>query len=248
VIPLKLTQNTIAVLVCLFCYAATFSTTPLRAEDAKAEESKTEAKADAKDEKKDEKKKEDPAYDFEHEEAFMDIPDALRSRQFVHRAILSTIIRDTAKVTLGSWYFTHLLGFNAVYQPSNRGALSFAKYVTGVLGVAIGYASQGGHLAEFGFDFSGVSNFFLAYRYLMKSEKYTFWPYIGAGLGMEMGPKLADVPIEAQVYAGQKQMGFLTVGAIVPLVDLALKVEARFNFFGLDRLMLTTGAGVMFFL
>lgn len=186
--------------------------------------------------------------DFEHEDTFIDIPDALRSRQFVHRAILSTIIHDTTKFNLDSWYVNHLLGFNAVYQPANRGGKSFAKYVTGAIGLAVGYLSKGGHAAELGFELSGVSNLIIDYRYFVASEKLSVWPFVGLGVGKEIGINLASVPIEAQVYQGMSIMGFGTIGALVPLVDVGIKAEARFNFYGLDRLMLTTGIGVIVFL
>lgn len=193
--------------------------------------------------------KKEEAYDFENEDAYMDVPDALRSKQFVHRAILSTIIRDTSKVNLGGFYFNYLLGFNAIYQPSNRASKNFAKYVAGAMGIAAGYTTKAGHSAELGFEASSVSSLFVGYRYFMTSESYTLWPYVGAGMGMEVdGIQLSDVPIDAKYYAGQTQFGFFCLGAVVPLVDLAVKVEARANFFGLDRLMLTTGLGVIFFI
>jgi len=201
------------------------------------------------DEKKPEPKKEDQVYDFEHEETFMDVPDALRSRQFVHRAILSTIIRDTAKVQLGSFYVNHLMGFSAVYQPANQGGKSFAKYVSGVIGFAGGYSTEGGHTFELGFDLSSNSNIYLSYRKFLSSENATFWPYVGMGLGMEMAAiRLTDIPVEAKAYQGKDQFAMVVLGTLIPLVDIAIKAEARFVLYGLDRLMLTTGAGVVFFL
>lgn len=199
------------------------------------------------DEKK-ETTKDEKAFDFEHEETFMDVPDALRSRQFVHRAILSTIIRDTAKVSLGSFYVNQLMGFAAIYQPANRGGKSFAKYVTGVLGFAGGYATESGHCFELGADLSANSILFVNYKKFIGSETYTFWPYFGLGAGTEVGIGLTDMPVEAKAYQGSTTMGFFTLGTLIPLVDIAIKAEARFNFFGLDKLMLTTGAGVVFFL
>jgi len=190
-----------------------------------------------------------PEFDFEHEKAFMDVPDALRSRQFVHRAILSTIIRDTAKVTLGTNYFTPLLGFDAVYQPANRGGHSFAKYVTGLIGLSFGHVSKSGNMIELDLDISGVSNLSVAYRKLFVSEKVTFWPYLGAGVGTEISLlRLSEVPVEARVYDGSSKMVYGIIGAVIPMVDVAIKAEARFCFYGLDRLMLTTGVGVIFFL
>lgn len=209
--------------------------TPEPAKDAPVEAAKPESK-------------EPLAYDFEHEDTFMDVPDALRSRQFVHRAILSTIIRDSAKVTLGSFYFDQMLGFNATYQPSKKGA-SFAKYASGVLGFGLGYALKSGHALEFGLDISGVSNMIIGYRYFFQSENYTFWPFLGAGLAMEMASlKLSDLPVEAKAYRGPTSGEFITIGAIIPLVDVAFRAEAKFIFYGFDRLMLTTNVGVVFFL
>lgn len=188
-------------------------------------------------------------YDFEHEEAYMDIPDALRSRQFVHRAILSTIIRDTARVQLGSFYLDQSLGFNAIYQPADRGGKSFAKFASGVLGLSAGYVTESGHSAEAGIDLSGVTNLVFGYRYLFTSQVSTFWPFIGVGLAMEFSKlRLSDIPVEAQVYQGSTTAEFLSLGAIIPLVDLAVRAEAKFVFYGLDRLMLNTTLGILFYL
>lgn len=204
------------------------------------------------DEKKPDKKAAEEAAaaaDFEHEDTFMDVPDALRSRQFVHRAILSTIIRDTAKVSLGTFYASHLMGFSAVYQPANRGGKSFAKYVSGVIGFAGGYSTESGHTFELGLDLSATSIMFVDYKKYIGGKDYTFWPYLGLGAGTEASFfRLSDLPVEAQVYQGSTTMFFFSVGTLVPLVDIALKAEARFIFFGLDRLMLTTGAGIVFFI
>jgi hypothetical protein len=43
-------------------------------------------------------------------------------------------------------------------------------------------------------------------------------------------------------------MGFATLGFLVPLVDIGIKAEARLNFYGTDRLVLSSGVGVVFFL
>ena len=214
----------------------------------RAAEQATEPTDEQKKESAEAKKEDAAAYDFEHEDAFMDVPDALRSKQFVHRAILSTIIRDTSKVALGSAYCNQAMGFNAIYSPANRGGKSFAKYVAGSIGLGLGYSSSGGHAIELAVDFSGVSTLMLGYRFFLKSEKVTFWPTFGFGAGTEVGIHLADVPIEAKVYQGMTSMGYFTLGAIVPLVDVAFRLDMRFNFFGLDRLMLTTTAGLIFFL
>jgi len=93
-----------------------------------------------------------------------------------------------------------------------------------------------------------VSNLFVDYRYFYSVDSLSVWPFVGFGVGKEIGIHLADPPIEAQVYQGMTTMGFATIGALVPLVDVGIKAEARFNFYGLDRLMLTTGIGVIFFL
>ncbi len=190
-----------------------------------------------------------PEFDFENEKAFMDVPDALRSRQFVHRAILSTIIRDTSKVALGNYYFSPMLGFDAIYQPANRGGDSFAKYVTGIFGLGFGYAGKTGNTYELDWDISGVSNLSLSYRKLFRSDTVTFWPFLGGGVGTQFSViNLSGVPVEARVYEGSTKMVFALLGAVIPLVDVAIKVETRFCFYGLDRLMLTTGIGAVFFL
>lgn len=201
-------------------------------------------KADA---DKDKTAEDEPAYDFEHEDTFIDVPDALRSRQFVHRAILSTIIRDTARVTLGSKYFTQLLGFNAIYQPAGKNA-SFAKYTSGVLGFSFGYSTKSGHAIELGLDLSSATQILVGYKYFFQSETSTFWPFLGGGISLGIsGLTLSTPPVEAQVYTGSTTGEYLSLGAIIPLVDIALRAEAKFVFDGFQRLILDTGVGATFF-
>jgi hypothetical protein len=223
---------------------------PAAASPAPAGSGGTEAKTATTEKKEGEKDKnaeDEPAYDFEHEDTFIDVPDALRSRQFVHRAILSTIIRDTARVKMGSMYFNQILGFNAIYQPANRGGKSFAKYASGVLGFSLGYSTKGGHALEAGLDLSSTSQLLIGYKYYFQSETTTFWPFLGGGLSIQVPLNLSDPPVEAVAYQGKTTGEYISVGAIIPLVDIALRAEAKFVFDGLDRLILDTGVGATFF-
>ena len=182
---------------------------------------------------------------MDNPDTFIDISDALKSKAYVHRAILSTVIRDTARFNVASFYINHLLGFSSVYQRVN----GYAKYDTGMQELSVGYVTSGGHGVELGLEISAVSNVFLGYRYFLRPENFSLWPFFGGGVGLQT-PSLnfAEGPPVAQAYAGQDKMGFLTFGLMIPLVDVGLKAEARANFYGMDRLVLSTGIGAVIFL
>lgn len=191
-----------------------------------------------------EEKGELPEVDFETPEAFIDQNDALGSKQYVRRAILSSVIESTNKFAFDRLYLNHLMGFSAVFQKTH-----FAKFVTGVQGLSVGYITENGHAFEGGLELSAVSNVFGGYRYVMRPEKFSLWPFMGAGLGMEVASiKFADGPPEAESYDGMKSMLFTTLGVLVPLVDVGIKAEVRFGFYGFDRLVMSTGVGVIVFL
>ena len=181
--------------------------------------------------------------DFEHEDSFIDNSDAVRSKQYVRRAILSTVIRETSRFDFSRWYVNHLMGFSAIYQRTR-----FAKFTSGMQELSVGYVTEGGHAFEGGLELSAVSNIFVGYRYFFRPKSFTLWPYVGAGVGEEIHLiDFAEGPPQAQNYSGQKEMGFGTLGVLLPLVDVGIKAEARFNFYGMDRWVLTTGVGAILF-
>lgn len=185
-----------------------------------------------------------PEVDFESPDSFIDHNDAVGSKQYVRRAILSSVIESTSKFAFDRMYVNHLMGFSAVFQKTH-----FAKFVTGVQGLSLGYITENGHGFEGGIELSAVSNLFAGYRYVMRPEKFSLWPFFGAGVGTQVSSiKFADGPPEAESYDGTTQMVFTTLGLLVPLVDVGIKAEARFGFYGFDRLVMSTGVGVVVFL
>lgn len=191
--------------------------------------------------------KDSPYVDFSSDETFLDVPDALRSKNYVSRAVLSSAIKATSHFEFGRMYLSNLIGYDAIFQPANRGA--FAKYSSGDISFGGGYVSQNGHAFELALSLSAVSTISLCYRYIIHPKSFGLWPYLGLGLGAEIKQlSFSDVPAAAQVYTGSSEMVFPTLGVMIPLIDVGLKLEARFIFFGLSRLVLTTGAGVVFFL
>lgn len=181
--------------------------------------------------------------DFRNLDAYIDDYEALRSKQYVRRAILSNVISITNKIAFDKIYINHLLGFNAVYQRVN-----FAKYVTGIQGLSVGYVTKEGHGLELGMEISALNNIFFGYRHFFRPENFALWPFAGVGLGYEVGlVTFAEGPPESRLYTGTKLMEFATVGVLVPLVDVGIKAELRFNFYGMDRLVLTQGIGAIFF-
>ncbi len=203
--------------------------------------------------KQEEEKQREP--DFKHEDAYIDLQDALRSKAFLHRAILSTAIEDNARLRLrlGRPYINHLMGFNAILQggfgTANNETIPFTKYVSGVQGLSGGYVSEWGHGFEAGIELSSVSSIFGGYRYFFRPEKFTLWPFFGLGAGYEVKVlSISDGPLEAQLYSGTKQQFFGVFGVLIPLVDVALKVEFRTAFYGKQRVVFTSGIGAIVFL
>lgn len=185
-----------------------------------------------------------PELDFENPDTLIDPIEGVKNKHFVRRAILSSMAKHTSRFEFERPYINHLMGFSAVFQRT-----LFTKYVTGVQGLSVGYITEGGHGFEAGFEFASVSNIFAGYRHIFRPETFSLWPFLGAGLGTEVsGLRFADGPPQAPAYNGMRQMGFGTLGFLVPLVDVGIKAEARFNFYGTDRLVLSTGVGVIWFL
>jgi hypothetical protein len=188
-----------------------------------------------------------PQVDFQSEDTFIDVTDALRSKQFVQRAILSSAIQETSKFGLSKSYLAPLIGYDAIFQPANRGP--FTKFASGSITIAYGYITQGSNDYEIGVDLSAVSNLFLDYKYIFRPRNYSFWPFLGGGLGFAIDAlNLTASPPAAVAYTGGGTDFFMTLGVLVPLVDVGLRAEAKFQFYGLSRLVLSTGIGVNFFL
>ncbi len=182
--------------------------------------------------------------DFENPDTLIDANEGLRKKHFVRRAILSAMAQHTSRFEFDRPYINHLMGFSAVFQRT-----LFTKFVTGVQGLSAGYITERGHGFEAGFELASVSNVFVGYRKIFRPETLGLWPFLGGGVGTEVtGLRFADGPTQAPQYDGMRQMGFGTVGFLIPLVDLGIKAEARFNFYGTDRLVLSSGVGVIFFL
>ncbi len=183
---------------------------------------------------------------FATEDSYIDVSEAIRSRQYVRRAILSSVVKNTSRFSFQRPYFNHLMGYNAIFQ---RNTQAFTKYQSGLQGVSLGYILENGLAVEGGLEFSAVSNAFAGFRYIYRPEKLTLWPFLGLGAGTEINfINFADVPPEAKTYTGSKQMGFVTLGLLVPVVDVGIKAEVRGVFYGLSRLSLVTGIGVIIFL
>ncbi|MFM8315302.1 MAG: hypothetical protein ACKOA8_13535 [Deltaproteobacteria bacterium] len=197
------------------------------------------------------KDKDDLGIDFENEDAFIDQQEAIRTEHYVRRAILSTIVNTTGKFGFKRFYINHLMGFNAVYQTEN-GPIKFTKYTSGMQGLSVGYVTKKGHAFELGMEASAVSNIYGGYRYIWRPEKYTVWPFAGIGIGTEVSSiKLSQGPAAAENYGrlgGMKQMGFGTLGLLIPIVEVGIKAEVRAVFYGLDRLVLTQGLGLIIFI
>ena len=188
---------------------------------------------------------EEDVVDFEDPNTFIDISDALNSRQYVHRAILNTAIKHTSSFSFERVYLSHMMGFSAVWQRLKP----HVKYITGLQGVSGGYITSGGHGVELGLEFSAVSNANLMYKYVLQTDAfYSVWPYAGLGAGMEvLSMKLANGPPESERYAGTKLMGNFIMGFLIPLVDVGFKVEVRATFYSMDRVVFTQGSGAVIF-
>lgn len=182
--------------------------------------------------------------DFENPEALIDEIEGVTNKNFVRRAILSSMTQQSSRFDFERPYINHLMGFSAILQRTK-----FSKFVTGIQALSVGYITEGGHGFEAGFELASVSNFFAGYRHIFRPERFSLWPFLGAGVGTEIpSVKFANPPDPVETYNGTQRMAFATLGVLVPLVDIGIKAEARFSFYGTDRLLLATGVGVIFFL
>lgn len=187
---------------------------------------------------------EKPNLDFENPDVLIDPIEGVRNKHFVRRALLSSMAKQTSRFDFERPYINHLMGFSAVLQRD-----LFTKYVSGLQALSAGYITENGHGFEAGLEFATISNVFVGYRKIFRPETFSLWPFLGFGAGTEVTSlRSADGPTQSPVYNGLRQMGFGTLGFLVPLVDIGIKAEARFNFYGTDRLVLASGVGVIFFL
>lgn len=184
--------------------------------------------------------------DFSSDDTYADQTEALRSRRYVHRAVLSNAIKETTvHFNVKRPYINHMLGFNNVWQRE----FIASKYVSGYQGVAVGYIFEKGHGLEIEFDVSSNSSLQFAYKYFVLPSPYSAWPFIGGGLGMEItGLAFGGAPPEMKKYSGMRQKAFASFGVVIPLIDVGLKVEVRAEAYGTARLVLVTGLGAILFL
>ncbi len=186
---------------------------------------------------------EKPVIDMEHAETFIDVSEAIRSRQYVQRTILSTVIRATTKFSMDRFYVNHLMGFSSVIQASGKSS-------SGLQGLATGYVSSGGHGFEVGAEFSAVSNVYAGYRYIYRPDNFSLWPILGFGAGMEVNALNISKPprFNPDNPVIPKSLFYGMAGLLIPLVDVGLRAEVRFSVQGMRRLILTQGLGLIVFL
>ncbi len=186
------------------------------------------------------------AVDLQNEDTFIDVSDALRSKQYVHRAILNSLVNETNRFGVGRFYLAHMMGFNQIWQRTDA---AYAKYSSGLQGLAFGYVSKWGHGIELGGELSSVTNALLSYKYFLRPSKFSLWGVFGCGVGTEItSVDFAEGPPEERLYAGARQMAFVSAGFLVPTLDIGFKGEVRINFYGGDRFIFTSGVGVILFL
>ncbi len=183
--------------------------------------------------------------DMQNKDTYIDVSDALRSKQYVHRAILNSLVRETNRFAVGHFYLTHMMGFNQIWQKGNQ---EYAKFSSGLQGASLGYVTSWGHGLEIGGELSAVSNVFVSYKYFLRPKNFSLWGVFGGGVGTQIGAQFAEGPPESRNYNGQKQMAFVTIGILVPTIDIGFKVETRLNFYGGDRTVFTSGLGLILFL
>lgn len=183
---------------------------------------------------------EKPVIDMEHAETFIDVSEAIRSRQYVQRTILSTVIRATTKFSMDRFYVNHLMGFSSVIQGSGKSS-------SGLQGLAAGYVSGGGHGFEIGAEFSAVSNVYAGYRYIYRPDNFSLWPILGFGGGYEMAAFNISTPPRFSPGI-PKTLFYGMAGLLIPLVDVGLRAEVRVSFQGMKRIILTQGLGLIVFL
>lgn len=182
------------------------------------------------------------AVDLDHPETFMDVSEAVRSRQYVHRTILSTVIKATTRFSGNRFYVNHFMGFSSVVQ-------AHARYAFGLQGLAAGYVSNGGHGIELGLEFSALSNVYAGYRYFWKPANFSLWPLFGFGVGYQVPSLNLSQPVDFDPgVVVSKAQGYGLFALLLPLVDVGLRAEVRITVQGFKRIIITQGIGVILFL
>lgn len=189
------------------------------------------------------------AFDFDSEKAYIDVDDAMYSKEYVHRHLLSAVIADSTQLQLGRLFVNFLTTTSYVHQEGDGINVKWIEFVSGGMTISGGYATEGGHTVELGASLSAISHIFLAYRYFLGGGKWSVWPYVGAGAGFAMGMlNISDGPFEVQVYQGPKNLFSGTVGMLLPMPDVGLRLQVNIDFWGSNRAVFTPGLGVVVFL
>lgn len=183
--------------------------------------------------------------EFESSETFLDVTEAVRSRQYVHRTILSTVINATSRFSLNRFYVNHLLGFGAVLQIAAPGI----KYSVPSHTIAAGWVSEKGHGLELGTELSHITTLYGGYRYFYKPEGFSLWPLFGFGAGGQISQvRFSSGPPQSLAYNGPKAFGYVNLALLIPLVDVGMRAEIKVSFYGLSRVVFTQGIGAIIFL
>jgi hypothetical protein len=142
------------------------------------------------------------------------------------------------------------MGYSAVHQqPSLVSSGEWTEFGTVLQGIAAGYVLESGHALEVGLNFSAWTEAHVGYRYFLRIDEFAVWPFAGGGVGMELrGFALSDGTFESNAYQGRNTMLYFGGGLLMPLLDVGLKMEARLTLFGAERIVLTTGIGLLLFL
>ena len=196
-------------------------------------------------------KEETPQVNFEDEEAYIDIEDAKRSRSFMHRSILASVVKDTSRFSLGRFFVSHVMGFNMVKhlpRPETAIDVQWIEYSAGIQGISAGYLMKNKIGADIGLQFSTPTNLYLSLKYYFASDRGSLWPYFGIGGGIQIPSlNLADGPFEAQIYRGTPYLFFLNGGFFIPLVDVGIRAEVQVGSYGIDRLVVSSIIGLTLF-
>ncbi|MCB0406381.1 MAG: hypothetical protein KDD51_16485 [Bdellovibrionales bacterium] len=192
---------------------------------------------------------EDGAFNFRDKDAYMDVEDAMHSKQFVHRHILSKTIAESKPLELGKYFINFVTTSSYVHQQGDGVNVKWIEYNAGGITLSGGFSTEGGHTFELGMSLSSISYVFGGYRYVFGTSEWDVWPYAGAGMGIGMTfLDIADGPFEVQAYNGSTTVFSGVLGMMVPLPDIAVKLEVKVDMWGGHRAVFTPGFGIMIFL
>ncbi len=189
------------------------------------------------------------AFDFKDEDAYIDVEDAVHYKQFVHRHLLSKAIADSEPVSVNRFFINLMTTSSYVHQQGDGINVKWVEFVTGGMAVSGGYALSGGHMLEFGANLSAISNVFGGYRYFLGTDMWTVWPYAGVGYGIAMpGLNISDGPDEVKFYRGKESLITGVIGILLPMPDVAVRVEVRSDFWGSNRIVVTPSFGLVLYM